>query len=150
MDFMEAFGFIYVGSDDRFAPDEKEDSVSSYAEEAGEHRDNKTVDAPFDYTAKFIIEAPNKDLECVNVKVNNFNRAVRDYKSNSDVKSKKVVSFYNLRKRVKIVGVCAPIATPTKTYHSDIYGDLEYAEVELKIRVTDPHKCDFELNTDNL
>ncbi len=150
LDFYTAFGFIYMDADERTAPDEKEDAVSSYAEQAGENRDGRTVDAAFDYTAKFLVEAPNKDLTNVNVKVNDFNRAVREKLPDSDVKRKKEIAFYNLLNRVKIVGTCEPIAEPTDVYHSNRYGDLDFAVVELKIRASDPRKCDFELKTDNL
>lgn len=150
LDFYDAFGFIYMDADERTAPDEKEDAVSNYAEEAGEHRDGRTVDAPFDYTAKFLIEAPNKDLTNVNVKIGNFNRAIREQSPDSDVKRMKEIAFYNLLNRVKIVGTCGLISEPTKVYHSNRYGELDFAQVELKIRVSDPRKCDFELNTDNL
>ena len=149
-DFFEAFGFIYMDADERTAPDEKEDAVSNYAEQAGENRDGRTVDAPFDYTAKFLIEAPNKDLTNVNVKVNDFNRAIRETTQGSDVKRKKEIAFHNLLNRVKIVGYPELIATPTKVYHSNRYGEMDFAEVELKIRVSDPKKCKFELKTDNL
>jgi len=149
-DFYEEFGFIYMDADERTAPDEKDDAVSNYAEQAGENRDGRTVDAPFDYTAKFLVEAPNKDLTNVNVKVNNFNRAVRETIAGSDVKRKKEIAFYNQLNRVKIVGYPQPIAVPTECYHSNRYGELDFAVVELKIRVSAPHKCDFELNTDNL
>lgn len=146
-DFMEAFGFIYMGADNRTAPDEKKDAVSNYAEQAGENRDGRTVDAPFDYTARFLVEAPNHDLTNVNVKVNDFNRAIRATSENSDVKRKKEITFYNLAKHVKIVGFPELISVPTECYNSD-RGELEYAEVELKIRVSDPSKCDLELKAD--
>jgi len=149
-DFYKEFGFIYMDADERTASDEKEDAVSNYAEEPGEHRDGRTVDAPFDYTAKFLVEAPNKDLENVNVRINSFNRAVREVLPNSDVKLKKEITFYNLLNRVKIVGTCELIAVPKECFHSNRYGELDFAVAELKIRVSDPRKCDFELNTDNL
>lgn len=149
-DFYKKFRFIYMDADERTAPNEKEDAVSSYAEQAGENRDGRTVDAPFDYMVKFLVEAPNKDLTNVNVKVNDFNRAVREKLPDSDVKRKKEIAFYNLLNRVKIVGTCEPIAEPTEVYHSNRYGELDFAVVELKIRVSDPRKCDFELKTDNL
>lgn len=149
-DFYKAFGFIYAGADKRIAAPEKEDAVSNYAEQAGENRDGRTVKAPFDYTASFIIEAPNMDLTNVNVKINDFNRATRETTADSDVIRRKEITFYNLRHRRKIVGTCEPIAEADKTFYSDKYGELEYARVDLKIRVSDPNKCDFELNTDNL
>ena len=149
-DFYEKFGFIYMDADERTAPDEKEADVSEYAEQPGENCDPRTVDAPFDYTAKFLVEAPNKDLTNVNVKIGAFNRAIRERSANSDIKRKREVTFYNLLNRVKIVGYPEPIAEPEKVYHSNRYGELDCALIELKIRVSDPKKCDFELNTDNI
>lgn len=149
-DFQEAFGFIYADADERFAPDEKADAVSSYVGEGGEHRDGRTTYAPFDYTATFIVEAPNKDLANVNTKINKFNRAVRNAFSFSGVLSRKEITFYNLLNRVKIVGTCDPIAVAEKCYRSNRHGELDCAMVKLNIRVSDPSKCDFELNTDNL
>lgn len=149
-DFFEEFGFIYMDADERTAAPEKEDAVSSYAEQDGENRDGRTVKAPFDYTAKFLVEAPNKDLANVNVKINNFNRAVRETTADSDVVRKKEITFYNILNRVKIVGTCEPVAEPKKVHHSNKYGAMDFAVVELKIRASKPKKCDFELNTDNL
>lgn len=155
-DFYKAYGFVYLDADERTAPDEKEDAVSNYAEQAGENRDGRTVDAPFDYKAKFLIEAPNYDLTNVNVKVNDFNRAVREYikdpntGKDTDVKRKKEITFYNLLNRAKVCGHPDVVAVPTECYNSTTKGVLEFAEVELRIRVTTPSKCDFELNTDNL
>lgn len=150
LDFYSAFGFIFMDADGRTAPDEKEDAVSSYAEEAGEHRDGRVVDAPFDYAVRFLIEAPNKDLANVNVKINDFNRAVRELVTGSDIKRKREITFYNLVNRVKIVGYPGLVAEPKECYQSIRHGWMECAVVELKIRVSDPRKCDFELNTDNL
>lgn len=150
IDTYKAFGFIYIDADERIAADEKDDASTSYAEEAGEHRDGRTVDAPFDYTVKFLIEAPNKDLTNVNRRVANFNKAVRETISGSDVKRRKEIAFFNLLNRVKIVGYPDVIATPTKVYRSNRYGELDFAEIELRIRVSDPRKCDFQLNTENL
>lgn len=149
-DFYTKWGFIYLDADERTAPDEKKSDVSEYAEQAGENPDPRAVDAPFDYTAKFLIEAPNKDLTNVNVKIGAFNRAIRETSADSDIKRKREITFYNLLNRVKIVGHPEPIAVPEKVYHSNRYGELDCAMVELKIRVSDPKKCDFELSTDNL
>lgn len=149
-DFYDAFGFIYLDADERTAPDEKEDASTSYAEQTGENRDGRTVDAAFDYTASFLVEAPNKDTTNVNLKIKEFNQAIREQTSGSNIKRKREIAFYNLLNRVKIVGTCEPIAEPKSVYHSNRYGELDYAQIELKIRVSDPSKCDFALNTDNL
>lgn len=149
-DSYEKWGFISMDADERTAPDEKEDDVSNYAGEAGEHRDGRTVDAPFDYTAKFLVEAPNRDLTNVNTKINAFNKAIRETISDSDIKRKKEITIYHLLNRVKIVGFPDLIAVPKELYHSNQLGGFDFAVFELKIRVSDPRKCDFELNTDNL
>lgn len=149
-DFYEKWGFIYVDADERTAPDEKKSDASEYAEKAGENVDQRTVDAPFDYSAKFLIEAPNKDLTNVNAKIGAFNKAIREDSAESDIKRKREIAFYNPLNRVKIVGYPELIALPEKVYHSNQHGELDCAIVELKIRVSDPNKCDFELNTDNL
>lgn len=141
------WGFISMDADERTSPDEKEDAVSSYAEEAGEHRDGRTVDAPFDYTAKFLVEAPGKSLTDVNTKINAFNRAIRETVSGSDVKRKKEITLYHLNNGVKIVGTPDLIALPEEVYHSNRHGGLDFAVFDLKIRVSDPSKCDFELKT---
>ncbi len=149
-DSYEKWGFIPMDADERTAPDEKEDAVTSYAEEPGEHRDGRTVDAPFDYTAKFLVEAPNKDLTNVNRKIAAFNADIREKEQDSDVKRKKEIALYHLLNRVKIVGYPEPIAVPEEAHHSNRLGGFDFAVFELKIRVSDPRKCDFELNTDNL
>lgn len=149
-DFYDAYGFIYVDADERLAAPEKEDAVTDYIGQSGENRDGRVVKAPFDYTAAFIIEAPNKDLHNVNVKINNFNRATRETIQCSCVMRKKEITFYNLLNRVKIVGTCEPIAEAKECYRSNIHGELDWVKVELKIRVSNPDKCDFELKTENL
>jgi hypothetical protein len=149
-DFYEAFGFIYLDADERTAPDEKEDAVSSYAEEPGEHRDGRTVDAAFDYTARFLIEAKGTDTDNINKKIAAFNNAVREQIPQSSVKRKKEIAFYNYNNRCKIVGTAEVIAVPKEAQYAHRAGLSDFADVELKIRVKDPRKCDFQLKTDNL
>lgn len=142
-DFYDSFGFIYIGADKRTAPDEKEDAVTSYAGEAGEHRDGRTCYAPFDYKAEFLVEAKCQKLDNVNTKIRDFNRAIRETTSGNEVMKRREITFYNLYDRVKITGVPQLISEPTELYHSPTLGVIEYAKVELVIRVTDPRKCDF-------
>lgn len=142
-DFFKKWGFIYLDADERTAPDEKDDAVTNYAEESGEHRDGRTVFAPFDYTATFLIEAPNKNLLNVNAKIAAFNEAIRESQADSDIMRMREITFYNLLNRVVIVGFPSLISQPKMVYHSNRYGELDFAEVELKIRVTSPRKCNF-------
>lgn len=145
LDLRSGFGFIYLDADERTAPDEKEDAVTSYAGEAGEHRDGRTVLAPFDYTARFLVEAPNRDLVNVNSRIAAFNDAIRETVPGSDIRRKREIAFYNLHNRVKIVGFPELVSTPKTVYHSRRHGELEFAEVELKIRVSNPGKCAFDM-----
>lgn len=145
VDFQTAFGFIYMDANERTAADEKECETESHAEEAGEHIDPRTVDAPFDYTAEFLIEATNQDLINVNAKIAAFNAAVREIVPDSDIKRKKEITFYNLYNRVKIVGYPELIAVPKDVFHARNIKYMDYARVELKIRVNDPKKCDFSM-----
>jgi len=142
-DFQDKFGFIYKNADERTGPDEKEDAVTSYAEESGEHRDGRTTSAPFDYTATFIIEAPNMNLKNVNTKIRAFNDAIRVRSEGSDIVRKRKITFYNLLNRVVIVGYPNLIAEPTEVFHSQTRGGIDYAMVELKIRVDKPDECDY-------
>lgn len=147
-DFQERFGFIYLDADERTAADEKEDAVSSYAGEAGEHRDGRTVEAPFDYKVKFLVEAKNSDVANVNVLIYTFNDAIREsVDGTSDVKRKKEITFYNDYNGVMIVGYPEVVSVPEEVYHSRVYGDLDFAVIELKIRVSDPRKCIFNLQS---
>ena len=77
-DSYSKYGFIYKKSDRRFAPPEKKCDTSSYAEEAGEHIDNRTVYDAFDYSVEFIIECPNKNLGHANRKIAAFTAAIRE------------------------------------------------------------------------
>ena len=147
-DFYDKWGFKYLEGDKRLAPDEKGCESTSYAEEPGEHIDPRTVDAPFDSTARFLVEAPNRDLGNVNRKIAAFISAVRGT-AHGDVKYKKEISFYDLRNRVKITGYPEVIAVPTEVYRSRTIGQMDFAVVELTIHVADPRKCDFKLNLEN-
>lgn len=145
-DFFTKWGFLYLDADNRTAPDESKPAATSYAEEPGEHQDPRRVAAAFDYTAKFLIEAPNKNLQNVNSKIAFFNAAIRQPMPGTDVTKARQITFYNDDKHVKITGQPDLIAEPTEVYNSPRYGALDYAVVELKIRVTDPRKCDFNLS----
>ncbi len=145
-DFYSKWGFIYMDADERTEAPVKERAVSNYAEEAGEHTDPRTVQAPFDYTAKFLIEAPNKNLLNANAKIAAFNAALYSQQEGSDIRRYKTVTFYNDYNRVKIVGIPEPIAEPASFYRRQDGSQMDCAEVELKIRVGDPKQCDFNLS----
>ena len=144
-DFYTKWGFIYKDADERTAPDEKKPDTTSYAEEAGEHQDSRRVLDAFDYKAEFFIDAPNQNLKSVNAKIEAFNAAIRQKQTGTDIAIAKEITFYNDNNHVKIVGYPELIAVPTKAYYSPTLANyVDFAVVELKIRVTDPNKCNFD------
>lgn len=144
-DTYEQYGLIYLSSDNRFAPPTKGFATSTYAEESGEHIDPRTVDDAFDYKIRFCINVPNRDLVNANAKIKAFNELMYDKKADSDIKTFKEFTFYNDYKRVKVVGIPEPIAeVDDDDFFRDKYGKVYDAViVELKLRVTDPNRCEF-------
>lgn len=144
-DTFSKWGFIYIDADERTEAPIKSRETTSYAEEAGEHIDPRTVQDAFDYTVKFLIECPNKDLENANAKIAAFNQALYTKSPDSDIRTYHEVTFYNDYNRIKIVGLAEPIAQPTDFFRKQDGSALDCAQVELKIRVSNPGKCDFDL-----
>ena len=144
-DMYERFGFIYKDSDTIFSPPEKKRDTTSYAEEHGEHSDMKTVYDAFDYAVRFVIETPNRNLVNANAKIKAFNAAIRSSIIGSSMITCKTVTFYNDYKRCKIVGIPSPIETASTFYRRSDGSVMDCVEVELKIRVTDPTLCDFDM-----
>ena len=147
-DFQEAWGFVYLDADERFDAPLKKCATSSYAEQPGENSDNKTVADAFDYTAKFCIDAPNRDLTRVNAVIARFNNALYFKDPDSDVRTYRQVEFYNDLNHVKIVGVPDPVQEAKSCWRSPRLGLMECAVVELKIRVRNPGLCDFNLKSE--
>lgn len=146
-DTYSQWGFIYIESDHRTAAPEKEREVTSYAEQEGENVDPRTVDAPFDYTVKFLIETPNNNFTNANVKIKAFNDAIRDIDPETKIKTCKTISFYNHYKRVKITGIPEIIAEPKEFYRQQNGNVLDCVLIELKIHVDKPSLCNFSLMT---
>lgn len=142
-DTYSKWGFIYIESDHRTAPPEKERETTSYAEQEGENVDPRTVDAPFDYAVKFLIETPNTDKDNANAKIKAFNDAIRETDAETKIKTCKTITFYNDYKRVKIVGIPEVIAEPTEFYRQLNGNVLDCVMIELKIHVSTPSLCDF-------
>lgn len=145
-DTYDKWGFIYLESDNRTEASVKSHDKSSYVGQAGENIDPRTVQDAFDYKVKFIIEAPNKNLENANAKIAAFNKALYTQASGSDTREFKTVEFWNDYKRVKIVGIPEPIAEPEKLHRRKNGKVMDCAVVEFKIRVNNPTKCDFNLS----
>lgn len=141
-DTFTAHKLIYKESDNRTEAPIKKRDTTSYAEQAGENTDPRTVQDAFDYKVRFIIDGQNTNLANVNAIIAAFNAKLYTQEANSDIRAYKEVTFYNDFKRVKIVGIPDPIAEPTKMSRSK--NGYDFAEVELVIHVSDPKKCNFE------
>lgn len=145
LDTFTGWGFIYMDADERTEAPIKTRETTSYAEDAGEHIDPRTVQDAFDYTVKFLIECPNKNLLNANAKIAAFNKALYTQESGSNIRTYKEITFYNDFNRVKIVGYPEPIAQPQDFYRRQDGRAMDCAQVEFKIRVSDPSKCDYNL-----
>jgi hypothetical protein len=143
-DTCTAHKLIYKESDHRVEAPIKKRDVTSYAEEAGEHADPRTVQDAFDYKVTFIIDGQNTDLANVNAIIAAFNAKLYTQPANSDIRTYKEVTFYNDYKRVKIVGLPEPIAECKELYRT--VNGYDCAIVEFTVRVSDPTKCDFNLS----
>lgn len=142
-DFYKKWGFIYLTSSRIFAAPEKERKTVSYAEEAGEHVDPRTVEDAYDYEAEFLIETPNENLNNANTKILAWNNAIREATEDGDIKRCKTITFYDDRKRRKIVGIPEVISSvDKKDFYRDNYTDC--VVVKLKIRVTNPKLCELD------
>lgn len=139
----QTLGLVYLDSDKRVGPDSKGFESTSYPEEEGEHIIPKTVDAAFDYTVKFFIQATS--LKDVNARIDEFNQSLYTKPANSDVKTYKQVEFYNDYKRHKIVGYPSEIPKAEDFWRDKNNQLNDVAVVEWKIRVTKPSLCDFSL-----
>lgn len=144
LDTFKGWGLIYLSADNRTEAPIKGRAASSYAEEPGEHLDPRTVQDAFDYTVRFLIQTPNSFLTSANAKIAALNQAMYE-ESVSGVRTYKEVTFYNDYKRVKIVGLPDPIAEPTDFYRRQDGSVMDCVQIDLKIRVSDPTKCDFNL-----
>lgn len=141
-DFYKKWGFIYLTSSRIFAAPEKQRKTVSYPEEAGEHTDPRTVKDAFDYEVELLLETPNQGLVCANSKIQAWNNAVREATENGDIERCKTITFYDDRKRCKIVGIPEILSTvDKKDFYRDDYTDC--VVVKLKIRVSNPKLCEF-------
>lgn len=143
-DTFTAHKLIYKESDHRVEAPIKKRDTTTYAEQAGEHTDPRTVQGAFDYKVQFIIDAQNTNLANVNVIIAAFNAKLYTQPANSDIRTYKEVTFYNDFKRVKITGLPEPIAECKELYRT--VGGYDCAIVEFIIHVSDPTKCDFNLS----
>lgn len=143
----QAFGLIYLDSDKRVGPESKGFEATSYPEEEGEHIIPKTVDAAFDYTVKFFVQAPLGNLSNANAVIKAFNQQLYTQESIGGEKQYHQVEFYNLYKRHKIVGYPSEISEATEFWHDKSGWQSDVVVVNWKIRVTQPSLCDFSITT---
>ena len=137
------FGLVYLDSDKRTAAPTKGFESTSYPEEEGEHIIPKTVDDAFDYMVKFFVQADS--IQNAIAKIAAFNASLFTQEEESDVKTYKLVEFYNDYKRHKIVGYPSPIDEPTEFWRDPDNQVNDVVIVEWKIRVNKPSLCDFSL-----
>lgn len=142
VDTFDKYSLIYMSADNRTEAPIKKRDTTSYAEEAGEHIDKRTIQDAFDYKVIFVIDGQDKDKKRVNEIISKFNKELYTEDVSSGIRTYKEVTFYNDFKPCKIVGIPIPIAE-CKEFLKTSYG-TEYAQVEFTIRVTDPNKCNFE------
>lgn len=143
-DTFTAHKLIYVDADNRTEAPIKKRDASSYAEQAGDNTDPRTVQDAFDYKVTFIIDGQDKDLKRVNSIIAAFNKKLYTQEADSDIRTYKEVTFYNDFKPCKIVGLPEPIAE-CKEFKKSKNG-YEFAQVEFVIHVSDPTKCNFEIS----
>lgn len=143
-DTFAAHRLIYMDADNRTEAPIKKRDVTTYAEQAGDNTDPRTVQDAFDYKVTFIIDAQDKNLVNVNAIIAAFNAKLYTQEAGSDIRTYKEVTLYNDYKRVKIVGLPEPIAEPKALHRTK--GGYDFAQVELTIHVSDPTKCDFNLS----
>lgn len=141
-DTFAAHKLIYMDADNRTEAPIKKRDVTTYAEQAGDNTDPRTVQDAFDYKAQFIINGQDKDLKRVNSIIAAFNKKLYTQEEGSDIRTYKEVTFYNDFKPCKIVGLPEPIAE-CKEFKKSRNG-YEFAQVEFVIHVSDPTKCNFE------
>lgn len=141
-DTYTAHKLIYMDADNRTEAPIKKRDVTTYAEQAGDNTDPRTVQDAFDYKVQFIIDGQDKDLKRVNSIIAAFNKKLYTQPANSDIRTYKEVTFYNDFKPCKIVGLPEPIAE-CKEFKKSRNG-YEFAQVEFVIHVNDPKKCNFE------
>lgn len=142
-DTFAAHKLIYIDSDNRTEAPVKKRDATSYAEEAGDHTDLRTVQDAFDYKVTFIIDGQNTNLENVNAIIAAFNAKLYSQTAGSDIRTYKEVTFYNDFKRVKIVGLPEPITELKELSRSK--NGYDFGQAEFTIHVSDPTQCDFNL-----
>lgn len=140
VDTAEAYGLIYISSDNRFEAPIKEFERTSYPEQEGENIIAKTVSDAFDYKVTWFIKADGS-LGNANKVIADFNSLL--YDADGNIKTFKRVTFYNDYKKVKIVGTPSLIQEATEFWRDANGKQHDVVCVEWTIRVSKPSLCDF-------
>lgn len=145
-DTRDAFGFIYLESDKWLAAPTRAYAATSYAEQAGENIDPRTVEEAFDFKITFVAEVTGGQIKNglhVNTRIAALNDAMFSKAADSDILTARQVTIYDLTKHRKIVGYPKRIPEPKD---DDIFfsNNQELAVIELVLRVTNPNLCDFD------
>lgn len=135
------FGLVYLDSDKPVGAPSKGFESTQYPEEEGEHIIPKTVDAAFDYKAKFFIQATS--VKDANKRIDELNKLFYTQEQGSDTKVYKQITLFNDYKRQKIVGYPQPIAEATDFWRDTTNQVNDVVIVELNIRVNKPSLCEW-------
>ena len=141
VDTRSTYGLVYIDSDKRVGSPVKGFESTAYPEEEGEHIIPVTVDAPFDYKAKFFIQATS--LASANDKIHAFNEAFAPRNAETGTRTVSQVTFFNDYKRHKIVGYPKPIEDATEFWRDPKNQVNDVVIVEWEIRVTKPSLCEY-------
>ena len=147
-DSQETIKLVYVSADRRFAAEVKDFDTTTYPEQEGENIIAKTVDAPFDYKVKFYVDVEARSnqgalLSNANAKIAAFNALLSTQDNTTKVRTFKQVEFYDLYKKVKIVGYPKPISEATDFWRDSSGKAHDVVVVEWTIRVVKPSLCSF-------
>lgn len=144
-DTREAFGLIYLKSDKLLDAPVRAYEATSYAEEAGEHLDPRTVKSAFDFKITFCTESidPRTSVRRTSTLIKELNEALFSRKAGSDIITARKVTIYDYPRNRVIVGYPKPISEPEDDEYFISRGH-EFAVVSLNLRVANPNECDFD------
>lgn len=138
IDIVENLGVFFLGCSNIFGAPLKKCATSSYVEESGEHSAGTAVKDAFDFTLRIGVSTQNATANSVIADINELiSRSGKLGEMTIELKDK----------RLKIVGYPESISEVKKFYR--IKGSEDFAEIEMKIRVTNPDLCDFNYSSPN-
>ncbi len=160
---LATYGLMYFTSDNRYAAPIKDFEKTSYPEQSGENLYPVTTDDAFDYEIEFFVGAES-GIDNANYTITAFNALMYTEESleidtgeEEDIpaymptltKQFKQITLYNDVKGVKIVGYPSPLETANDYWYDSKGAESDKVTVTLKIRVSDPSLCDFNISRGN-